>query len=46
MDDGVGNGIKDAIWKDDGKLLEMGLQTPSKNDCWQKCQNKFLVDLY
>ena len=47
--DGVGNGLKDAIQKDDGKLLEMGLQIPSKNDCWKewkKCQNKSLVDLY
>ena len=30
MVDGVGNGIKDAIWRGDGKLLEMGLHMPSK----------------
>ena len=49
MVDGVGNGLKDAIWRGNENLLEMGLQMPSKNDCWQewkKCQNESLVDLY
>ena len=49
MVDGVGNGLKYAIWRGDGKLLEMGLHMPSKNGFWQewkKCQNESLVDLY
>ena len=25
MVDGIGNGLKDAIWRRDGKLLETGL---------------------
>ena len=33
MVDGIENGLKDAIWRGDEKLLEMGLQMPSKNDC-------------
>ena len=28
--DYVGNGLKDAIWRDNGKLLDMGLQMPSR----------------
>ena len=36
---GVWNGLKYVIWRDDGKLLEMGLQMPSKNDCWQEWKN-------
>ena len=28
--DGIGNGLKDAIWRGDEKLSEMGLQMPSK----------------
>ena len=30
MVDGIRNGLKDSIWRGDGKLLEMGLQIPSK----------------
>ena len=46
--DCVENRLKDSIWRDDGKLLEMALQMPSKSDCWQKWkkyQKKSLVDL-
>ena len=31
--DCVGNGLTDAIWKDDEELSDMGLQMPSKGDC-------------
>ena len=31
--DCVGNGLKDAIWRDDGGMSGMGLQIPSKGDC-------------
>ena len=47
--DCVGNGLKDAIWRGDEELSEMGLQMPSKVSVdmdQKKYQNKSLVDLY
>ena len=29
----VGNELKDAIWRGNGQLLEMGLKMPSEGDC-------------
>ena len=34
--DYIGNELKDAIWRDNGKLLEMGLKIPFESGCWQK----------
>ena len=32
--DYVGNVLIDAIWRNHGYLLEMGLKVPSRGDCW------------
>ena len=43
--DCVGNRLKDAMWRNDGKLLEMGLWMPS-GVTGEGIRINILVDLY
>ena len=49
MVDCIGNRLKDSIWRNDGQLLEMGLQMPSRGNrnCWRwayRCHLKVIID--